>query len=188
MRTRLLLTSTALLATTPCLAGPFDFYGGAGVGQATLRQDYYQVDAHTTGWKLFAGWRPLDAFGAEVEYANLGSKDVTYQSSYTTHVSTDAHASALFGVGYLPVPLPFIDLYGKAGVARVQSNTSASFNCLSTCVLPPPVTDDSNHTSFAWGAGIQARFGIPAVRLDYERFNGSQGTDALITVSVTANL
>ena len=159
-------------------------YVGAGAGQSTLHQDVYQVDAHATGWKVLAGWRPLSVVGAEIEYANLGSKNVTYQS-LGTQVSTDAHATALFALGYLPVPLPWFDLYGKLGAARVQANTKVSCYFGSACT--PFVIDDSSRTSIAWGAGAQFKLGLPAVRVEYERFSGSQGNDSLLTAALTLN-
>jgi opacity protein-like surface antigen len=186
-----LLGSALLASASAGAADLLEFYVGAGVGQSTLRQDYYQIDTHVTGWKAVAGWRPLNSFGAEVEYADFGSKDVTYVSSATTtQISTDAHATAAFALLYLPVPVPWFDLYAKAGPARVQSNTSVRFTPV---ICPAPTscgtssTDDSSRTSVAWGAGGQFKFGWPAVRLEYERFAGSQGTDALLTLAVTAN-
>ena len=186
-----LLAASALLASAGAgAADPLEFYVGAGVGQSTLHQDYYQIDTHVIGWKAVAGWRPLDMFGAEVEYADFGSKDVTYVSSTTTtQISTDAHATAAFALLYLPVPLPWIDLYAKAGPARVQSNTSVGVTsrCQLCNIAPSYTTDDSSRTSVAWGAGGQFKFGLPAMRLEYERFAGSQGTDALLSLAVTAN-
>ena len=133
------LLGSALLASAGAGAADLlEFYVGAGVGQSTLRQDYYQIDTHVTGWKAVAGWRPLDLFGAEVEYADFGNKDVTYVSSTaTTQVSTDAHATAAFALLYLPVPVPWFDLYAKAGPARVQSNTSVTVTPL---VCPAPAS------------------------------------------------
>jgi opacity protein-like surface antigen len=185
-----LLGSALLASASAGAADLLEFYVGAGVGQSTLRQDYYQIDTHVTGWKAVAGWRPLDLFGAEVEYADFGSKDVTYVSSATTtQISTDAHATAAFALLYLPVPVPWFDLYAKAGPARVQSNTNVKVTpgCQLCNIAPSYTTDDSSRTSLAWGAGGQFKFGWPAVRLEYERFAGSQGTDALLTLAVTAN-
>ncbi|HUA88891.1 MAG TPA: outer membrane beta-barrel protein [Steroidobacteraceae bacterium] len=156
-------------------------YVGAGVGQSTLKQDYYQIDSHTTGWKVLAGWRPISVVGAEVEYVGLGSKSVTYQSLAQT-IDTKAHATALFAVGYLPVPLPYLDLYAKLGAARVQNDTTVtSFG------LPGSTVLDNNRTSFAWGAGAQFKFGLPAIKVEYERFDGSQGNDSLISAALTLN-
>jgi opacity protein-like surface antigen len=188
----LLLGSALLASASSGAADLLEFYVGAGVGQSTLRQDYYQIDTHVTGWKAVAGWRPLDLFGAEVEYADFGNKDVTYVGNTSaTQVSTDAHATAAFALLYLPVPVPWFDLYAKAGPARVQSNTSVTFTpflvCPAPASCPTSSTNDSSRTSVAWGAGGQFKFGLPAIRLEYERFAGSQGTDALLTLAVTAN-
>jgi opacity protein-like surface antigen len=159
-------------------------YVGAGVGQSTLKQDQYQVDTHVTGWKVLAGWRPISPVGVEAEYVGFGSKSVTYFTLGET-IDTKAHAGALFAVGYLPVPLPYLDLYAKAGVARITQDTNVTLNC-SLCVAQPPPQDTTN-TGFAWGAGAQFKFGMPAARIEYERFNGSQGTHSLISLALTLN-
>jgi opacity protein-like surface antigen len=88
----------------------------------------------------------------------------------------------VFALGYLPVPLPWIDLYGKVGAARVQNNTTAQY--LGSLV---PVVTDNTRTSVAWGAGLQFKFGMPAIRVEYERFDGEQGNDSLLTAAVTLN-
>ena len=169
-------------------------YVGAGVSRTDLRQDYYQIDSHATGWKLLAGWRPISLLGIEAEYADLGSKGVTtYLGS--THVSTDATASAAYVLGYLPVPLPWIDIYGKVGAARVKANTNAYPvgasvpACLpgDTCGPAAPVSNDSSKTSIAWGAGLQFKWGRTAARLDYERFNGSQGDPSALAAEILFN-
>jgi opacity protein-like surface antigen len=183
-----MLLSAGLAASTAASADDLlGLYVGAGVGQSTLKQDYYQIDAHATGWKVMAGWRPLSFIGAEIEYANLGSKNVTYYSGLSSqHISTDAHATAVFAVGYLPVPLPWIDLYGKLGAARVQNNTTYQFSG-GTPILGAPVITDNTRTSVAWGAGLQFKFGMPAVKVEYERFSGQQGNDSLLTAALTLN-
>lgn len=189
-----MLLGTALLTSTAYAGDPLGLYVGAGVGQSQLQQNYYQIDSHVTGWKLLAGWRPLSSFfGLELEYADLGSKDATYViPGQTTQISTDAHATSLFVMGYLPVPEPWLDLYAKAGAARIQQNTSATTTC-SACFLPVGASNpstqitDNNHTAFAWGAGLQFKFGLPALRLEYERFDGAQGNSSLLSAAVTAN-
>ncbi len=181
------LICAALAASAACVADPLDFYVGAGVGQSVLKQDPYQIDAHVTGWKLMAGWRPISVLGAEIEYADLGSKSVSYGgSANVTQASTKAHATALYGVGYLPVPLPILDLYAKAGVARVQQNSNATPAC-QLCLTLVPAAQSSTNTGFAWGVGAQLKFGLPGVKLEYERFNGSQGDSSLLSLAITAN-
>jgi opacity protein-like surface antigen len=200
-------TLRALLGLALCgtavnaLADPLGLYAGAGAGQSTLKQDQWQVDAHVTGWKVIAGFRPVSFLGAEIEYANLGSKDVTYPANSPGvtgggayyQVSTSAHATSIFAVGYLPVPLPWLDLYAKAGPARIQSHTQSLYvppSCaphVICSVYITPEVNDSSRTSIAWGAGLQFKLGMPAVRVEYERFAGSQGNDSLLTAALTLN-
>jgi opacity protein-like surface antigen len=168
-------------------------YVGAGVGQSTLQQDYYQVDSHVTGWKLVAGWHPISSLGAEVDYADLGSKNVSYFGSVgNTQVSTKAHATSVYAVGYLPVPEPWLDIYGKVGAARVQADTNGS-NTPGGCPVslapcgPNYFSTDTTSTKFAWGAGAEFKFGLPGLRVEYERLNGPQGEDALLSLAVTLN-
>jgi len=178
---KVLLSCAALLVSAAACADDDDdtigVYVGAGVGQAQIRQDVYQIDAHAFGWKLFGGWRPLEYLGAEVEYDDLGKKKATYSNPPLT-INTKSSVAGLYAVGYLPVPEPWLDLFAKAGAARVKADTD---------VQPTNLVDDSTRTSFAWGAGLQFKFGIPAVRIEYQRFEGSQGTNALLTLAATAN-
>jgi opacity protein-like surface antigen len=193
--TRLLLLCCALATGAPAFADDLlGIYVGAGVSRSDLRQDYYQIDAHATGWKLLAGWRPISLLGVEAEYTDLGSKGVnTYADS--THVSTDATATAAYVLGYLPVPLPWIDVYGKLGAARVKANTSAYPTGVSPpaclpgdiCAPSTPVSNDNSKTSVAWGAGLQFKWGHWATRLDYERFDGSQGDPAALAAEFLFN-
>src|SRR5438552_11769172 len=62
----------------------------------------------------------------------------------------------------LPISLPYLDLYGKAGLARWKLNGS------SPLVSAPFST---NGTEFAWGGGVQVHIGNIGGRLEYERFN-----------------
>src|SRR5512135_2542032 len=97
MMPAVLLSSALLASANAGAAGLLEFYVGAGVGQSTLRQDYYQIDSHVTGWKAVAGWHPLDLLRAEVEYANYVNKDVTYvKGTRTTQISKDTNATAAF--------------------------------------------------------------------------------------------
>ena len=73
------------------------------------------------------------------------------------------------------LPLPFVDLYAKAGVARWETDVR-------TTGLLPASRDDSG-TEFAWGAGVQARLGSLAARLEYERFDVA-GTDGAKLLSL----
>jgi opacity protein-like surface antigen len=187
---RLMFLCGALTACAPVFADDLlGIYVGAGVGRSALVQDQYQIDSHVTGWKLLAGWRPISLLGVEAEYADLGSKGVTTFAG-AAHVDTDAKASAVYALGYLPVPLPWIDVYGKVGAARVQANTTESplgAPCPAGSPCAAPVVTDNDRTAVAWGAGLQFKWSRLAARLDYERFDGPQGDPSLLAAEFIFN-
>ncbi len=175
---RLLFLCACVAACTPVLADDLlGIYVGAGVGRSDLRVDNFSVATNATGWKLLAGWRPLTYFGVEAEYADLGSKDVT--NYYDYRLSTDAKAAAAYALGYLPVPVPWLDLYAKVGVGRVEQDTH---------LLQPDIErQESSRTNVAWGAGLQFKLGRWAARVDYERFKGPQGDPSLLSADFLFN-
>ena len=62
--------------------------------------------------------------GLEATYIDFG-QPYRHHGYYDYNVSgSDSHptAPALFAVGYLPLPIPFIDVFAKAGVARLSTN------------------------------------------------------------------
>lgn len=119
--------------------------------------------------KVLAGFRPISLFAVEADYMDLGTQTNTFISG-TGGSHSDAKAFAGYALGFLPIPVPFLDLYGKAGLARWQlSGTSGSPS------LPMPPGNFfafSDHgTEFAWGLGAQAHIGNIGGRLEYEDFN-----------------
>jgi hypothetical protein len=184
------------LPLTAWALDPLGFYVGAGAGESTLQSTSLlpiQVYEHPTGWKVFAGWRPIQMFGAEVEYVDLGSRNSGY-TSYAIATSSSQHASAsavgAFLVGYLPQPLPYLDFYGKVGLARLRTNFS-SFgpNSCGTVILCPPLGGSAGGeaTEFAYAAGMQVKFGAPAVRLEYQGFTTSGADQSLLSLDLAWN-
>jgi hypothetical protein len=152
----------ALLALVTGVAHSADngFYLGAGVTQSEIKgfqDDDFDLD--DTAWKIIAGFRPLDVFAFEASYMDLGSESAAVPGFGTA--SAEANAIAAFGLVFLP--LAPIDLYAKAGLAlwNVEGGLSGV-----------PGTDfDEDGTEFAYGAGLQARFGSLAIRGEYEAFD-----------------
>jgi hypothetical protein len=163
MRSLLLFSALTLLAAT---ARADDLlYVGAGISRdklADIRSNGFGFkDLDNTSWKALVGLRPVSFLGAEVDYIDLGSQttnfiDVSAHSKY--------HAFSGYAVGYLPVPVPYLDLFVKAGAARWSSSGSGSS-------VDGPFSLSRDGTSFAWGAGGQVRFGNLGARLEYENFN-----------------
>jgi hypothetical protein len=126
------------------------------------------------------GVRPVSLLGAEVDYIDFGKPD---GEANTFPESASIRGVAAFGVLYLPVPL--VDIYLKAGVARLESTLKFSYCgpcacnfCLNTVQL------ERKNTSGAGGVGAQYRFGSWAVRAEYERFNAAGANPSLLSVGI----
>ncbi len=180
-------------ASVPALADNLlGFYVGAGVGESTVRSDngfdpYYPVDSHPhhTAWKALAGIRPIPFVGAEAEYIDFGhptSADSSYVNGAGYYgYGADSHpkAAVLSAVGYLPLPLPFVDVFGKLGMARLETNLN-TYNTASVLFR-----QDARETKLAYGAGVQGRFLGLAVRGEYERISSTFGDPDAFMVSAT---
>jgi opacity protein-like surface antigen len=189
--------ATASAADQSGLYNPAGFYFGAGVGESTIRSDdpayglpgYY--NDHQTAWKGIIGVRPISFVGAEAEYIDFGQPGNHYDYNPAVY-GYDSHPTApiLFGVGYLPIPLPYIDIFAKAGVARLKltANEYASEPCgtgsgLSTCYVIAG-RSDVTQTKFAYGAGVSSRLPLGfSVRAEYERISSPYGDPDAFTVS-----
>jgi opacity protein-like surface antigen len=188
----------ACAASTAALAdNPAGFYVGAGVGYSTIRSDdpayglpgYF--NDHQTAWKVIAGVRPIPFVGAEFEYIDFGhpSHDYSYRDFNNYGLNSHPRASALFGVGYLPLPIPFVDVYGKAGVARLQTSVTTFQG--QGCSAYGPCTGtyfrrDQTDNRFAYGVGVQSKYwwGV-TFRAEYERISSQFGDPDAVTVSAT---
>jgi hypothetical protein len=176
MRSSWIATTLVLaLATGTARAADNGFYLGGGFIQSEINGfESDQFDFDDTGWKLIAGFRPLDHFAVEGEYMDLGSESVSLGALGTAEA--EATTAAVFGL--LLLPLAPIDLYAKAGLAlwNVEGGITGLGNA----------NFEDDGTEFAYGAGIQARFGSFGVRGEYETFDveDSDGVE-LFSVSFT---
>jgi hypothetical protein len=189
--------STAAMAADPLgFYNPAGFYFGAGVGESTIRSDdpgyglpgYY--NDHQTAWKGIVGVRPLPFVGVEVEYIDFGQPDHHYGYDPAVY-GYDSHPTApvLFGIGYLPIPIPYIDIYAKAGVARLRltENDYVSEPCATNGPCPNYAIDGRSNitqTKFAYGAGVSSKLPLGfTVRAEYERIASPFGDPDAFTVS-----
>ena len=167
MRKLLLLTGLVLGASV-AQADNGSFYFGAGVTSNKLNDIVVQgtafPDIDKSSWKVFAGFRPISAFAVEADYLDLGSSD-TVEGACTVCCmevcrgvfQSDAHSFAAYALGFLPIPVPFLDIYGKAGLAWSKLSTNES-----------GFATTSHGTGFAWGLGVPARISTVGARLEYE--------------------
>jgi opacity protein-like surface antigen len=191
--------STAALADNP-----LGFYLGVGAGQSQIRSDDpgYGYPAYFNdyefAWKGFVGIRPIKVFGIEAEYIDFGQPSCSnsynnYYSGYcnVNQYGNDSHPTApeLFAVGYLPIPIPYIDIFGKVGAARLSLNVNTLVS--EPCIAGGPCPNYTlgprqsvTNTKFAYGAGVQSKlpFGF-SLRAEYERVSSQYGDPDALMVS-----
>lgn len=161
-------------------------YVGGAVGQSLVDVNVPDVGSfreNHTAFKVIAGIRPIPLIGAELSYIDFGHPSENLNSVPTDVSEKGADA---FGVLYLPVPV--VDVFVKAGLARLQSTTNSALRIacainFSTCA--PLFRLDRTNTSFAAGAGAQFKLGTWAVRAEYERFNAAGGNPSLLSIGLT---
>ena len=192
-----------LLALAACGASgvafadnPLGFYVGAGVGESQIRSDdsYYGYPGYYNdyqfAWQGIVGIRPIRLIGLEAEYIDFGQP--YRHNRYDFNISgSDSHptAPALFAVGYLPLPLPFLDVFAKAGAARLSTNLTdfVAVACVSGGPCPNFVPTDRHqviNTRFAYGAGVQSKFPFGLiVRGEYQRISSQYGDPDALMVS-----
>ena len=175
---------------------PLGFYIGGAAGPT--RDTYTQFgisDETRTGWKAVAGLRPIRFFGAEVEYVDFGKTTVSAPVGFGGPIfgafggTAHARAMGVFGVGYLPIPIPYLSLYAKGGIERLHTTVDGLAACEP---LQPPVTClgfglhvDQTESDFAYGGGAQVQVERLAFRAEYERTNSSVGHPNLLSFGVT---
>lgn len=151
------------------------FYFGAGLTSNRLSDIAVQGNAVSDlsgqSWKLFAGFRPISVFALEADYLDLGHNTTVVAGACTIccmavcrgqeRSDSEAQAFAAYALGFLPIPVPYLDVYGKVGISQWKLSGS-DFNSVA-------FTDRG--TSFAWGIGIQAHGKVVGVRLEYENFS-----------------
>jgi hypothetical protein len=180
------------------------YYVGASVGQSSFETDFFSYaggpagfHGESLGWKVLLGARPLSFLGAEIEYIDFGE---THSGAIgeITSASGEARGGAAFAVGYLPMPTPNIDVFGKLGAARYRVAYRYSGNFPNTCIVNPAtgqctvvgqatVSGASDATGLAYGIGAQYHFGSFAVRAEMEKFSTTESSTApsLLSVGLT---
>jgi Outer membrane protein beta-barrel domain len=163
-------------------------YGGGSVGQSRVEADApqytaYEFSEHHSAFKVMAGIRPISFIGAEIEYLDLGHPSTTL-GGYEADASVKGGAA--YGVLYLPMGVPLLDLFGKAGVARIETTfngASTPYGCF-TCIAPL-FHFSRTDTNVAAGVGVQYRLGPVAIRGEYERFDTSDFNPTLLSLGLT---
>jgi hypothetical protein len=161
MRTFFVACAIAALLPEVARAADNGFYLGGSIGKSTTDSQSDFFDEKDTGFKVIGGLRPLDWFGVEMNYVDLGQVRQTRNMPDFENFRFEQTGIDAFGVFF--VDIVNFDLYAKAGVVQWDIDGSGE-----TLFGPTDVSDDG--TDFAWAVGGQARLGSFAVRLEYERF------------------
>jgi hypothetical protein len=168
---RLILLAALALGATAVQAENGVFYLGAGVTNGSLTDTSNGV---ATDLK---------------NYIDLGSGSNSPFSNtqiITTHA--DASAWAAYVVGFLPVSLPVVDFYAKAGFARWKLNSNYTQYDPNFPNSVYTTSSSSTGSDFAWGIGVQARFSIVGVRLEYEGLDVHSNYTQVASLSLFLNL
>lgn len=175
------LLSAVLLAPGAALAADNGIY--LGLASSDVSSDYDvgglavsgPVDDER-GFKAIVGFRPLDSFAIEANYADFRDTTVPIgilcvAPNCPTEASIDSRAVSVSAVGLLALPL--VDLYGRVGVSRWESKQTVF------------AVQESEGTDPTYGAGAQVRVGSFALRLEYERFEFDDDSADLVSVGFT---
>lgn len=194
-------------------ADPLGLYLGAAFGQAHVRVRPGQaipqstatlgdLDLTHSAYKIVFGLRPLSFLGAEIAYMDLGKvssrtgQSLAPASIIVNEERASQRGESAFVLFYLPVPI--IDVYAKAGVARIKTDFGATYTGyapgVGTCPVGNPncgvlgtfdVARSTTDTAFAYGAGLQWKLGDWAVRGEYERFDAAGANPTLMSLGMT---
>lgn len=182
------------------IANPLNLYIGGAVGRSTIAQlqddqiglEFRRVDGNPFGWNAVIGVRPIPFLGAEAEYLDFGSirlhagpPQQILQASGPPLIQqflggeANDRAAAAFAVGYLPLPLPFIEPFAKLGLGWVRTQDSytgyyGNVYTSSGVVGQASGSNSDGRTGVAYGGGVQFRLEHLAVRAQYERISLSR--------------
>ena len=134
MLRKLILLAALALGATEAHAENGLFYLGAGVVHSSVSDlsplgNPPPIDLKNTTWKAFVGARPLNWLGVEVDYIDLGSGSTSTPSSSPVEpyvASASGSTYAAYAVGFLPIPLPIVDFFGKVGFAGSKFDRTVS--------------------------------------------------------------
>jgi hypothetical protein len=203
-----LLSRTAIAQDELFGGNPLQFYVGAGLGGATVHEGFFDLgndsfrnfsDNQRFAWKVMMGIRPITWLGAELEYLDLGSAHLgptlfvpgNPNEGEFLGANTAVRAGAGFAVGYLPLPVSGMDLFGKLGVARLQMPYRYADDVPETCVGSGTTCTASGQifvsrhdvdTGPGYGGGAQLRFSAFAVRAEFERISTDIGDPHMISL------
>ncbi|MBK9522669.1 MAG: porin family protein [Rhodocyclaceae bacterium] len=172
----------AMTAIAAAIAMPASaqMYVGAGVGSASNEnangrvgvapnQVDFSLDKKTTSWKLLGGMQLTPIWGVEVQYTDLGKRDITVISVATAvgvQGSVDSDQYSIAGTGrYMFSPTTYV--HGKLGVTGNHMSGGRWCASPTACVS----SGSETNTGFLWGFGLGHNFNKNwGIKGGYENF------------------
>jgi hypothetical protein len=185
------LVLVALASGEALAADPLGMYMGGAIGRSEVEANapIGDLKANHSAFKVMAGLRPISLVGAELAYISFGHPSGNMSSNTLGGQVSDVSMKGVAAFGVLYFPVSVVDLFAKAGLARLQSTVNYYVALGRPCsILNPNCNNFSlnrTNTSYSVGAGAQVKFGSWAVRAEYERFNAAGGNPALLSLGVT---
>ena len=125
-------------------------------------------DRRDKGWKMFAGYRVYRVLALEASFIDLGKRSLTATSGMETTTVT-ARASAWSADAVVTIPLGWLEVFGKAGIAKVKAQSTGTTLAGSTFKLGK--NDNEAHV----GLGLNYRLTSEwDVRGEWERIKDSK--------------
>jgi hypothetical protein len=172
------------------LSNPLGLYIGAGAGQSNIGythfddigDSFHRRGGEPLGWNAMIGLRPIPFLGAEAEYIDFGNTKLGGSSIYSPESvtqeglfgSTHDRAAALFAVGYLPLPIPWMEPFAKLGWGQIWDHQHYEAVDPNAAPAFPAFTQTTHSNGVAYGGGVQFHFSQLAVRAQYEVISSSR--------------
>src|SRR5712691_545905 len=175
-----LVAIAAAALTLPALALAQDAggYFGASIGSSKAKHwcssdlppgaSLASCDARGKGWKMFAGYRINRFFGFEGSFIDFDKASLTATSGAESATVT-ARATALSAAAVGIIPLGDLEVFGKAGIAKVKAQSREASLAGTTFKL------GKNDNEAHYGVGLNYRLTSEwDVRAELERIRDSR--------------
>lgn len=190
------ISTLALLASTSALAQGYQydphagFYLGAGVGNAMLDNDTFDLlddngantDDSDTAYKMFAGYDFNENFSLEASYVDFGdftASGIINGEPANGDISTDGFGIGL--VGRLPIQSGF-SIHAKVGMFAWDGEAKATYTNASNDRVT--LSGASDGTDPFYGVGAEYVLDRVMIRGEYERYDLSDsGEDFTIDLA-----
>lgn len=177
----------AMLSASATVKAQEQIYGGIGIGPSrtyipsnalgitNATASELQRSEHSTGAKLFAGYKANPNMAVEVGYVDLGKARATRSMTApgTGSIAIDSRNTGWFVdlVGIMPTGINDVSVIGKLGGVATETNKQLSTTGAVGLAAGTPSTFQERELNWKFGAGAQYDFSkTMAARGEWERY------------------